>query len=86
VGITGFTVVGGTFVGVGVGVGAGVFVACAEEPEVLEPVPRNERHPADSRQATSSRARIMNTMDVFIVGVFSPGLLKVFYTRSFRVA
>jgi hypothetical protein len=77
-GVVGFTIVAGTFAGVGVGDGAGVFVACAEVPEVLEPGPRNERHPADSRQAASSRASIMNTVEVFIVGVFSPGLLKVF--------
>lgn len=71
----GFTVVVGTFVGVGVGVGAGVFVASAEVPDDFAPSPRNERHPAESRQRASSRVIIANTVDSFIEWVYSPGYL-----------
>ena len=83
-GVTGFSVGVGVFVGVGVGVFVGVFVivgagvwvgvfVAGEESDDLDPSsPGIERHPADSRQATSSRAMSMDRVDFCIEVVFSP--------------
>jgi hypothetical protein len=69
----------GTFVGVFMGVGVGILVVvfvAGEESDDLDPSsPGIERHPADRRQAASSRAVSMNRVDFCMEGVFSPDLL-----------
>jgi hypothetical protein len=65
----------GVFMGVGVGILVVVFVAWEESDDFDPNSPGIERHPADSRQAASSRAVSMNRVDFCIELVFSPDLL-----------
>jgi hypothetical protein len=72
----GFTVgvLVGVFVGVAVGILVIVFVAWEESDDLDHGSPGIEKHPADSRQTTSSRAMSMNRVDFCRGVVFSPDL------------
>ena len=65
----------GVFRGVRVGALVGAFVAWEEDPVDFDPGNGNERHPAETRQAASSRAMSMKMVDFRIELVFSPDLL-----------